>query len=57
VDRLGYEVHPTIQALFPNNDVVFQDDSAPIHTSGNVHGLKSMKVNFSNFPDQRNHRF
>jgi hypothetical protein len=25
-----------IQTLFPNNDAVFQDDSAPIHTAGTV---------------------
>jgi hypothetical protein len=37
VDRLGNQVHPTIQTLFPNNDAVFQDDSAPIHTAGTVH--------------------
>jgi hypothetical protein len=23
-----------IQTLFPNNDAVFQDDNAPIHTAG-----------------------
>jgi hypothetical protein len=27
VDRLGNQVHPMIQTLFPNNDAVFQDDS------------------------------
>jgi hypothetical protein len=36
VDRLGNPVHPTIQTLFPNNDAVFQDDSAPFHTTGTV---------------------
>jgi hypothetical protein len=25
-----------IQMLFPNNDAIFQDDNAPIHTAGNV---------------------
>jgi hypothetical protein len=25
-----------IQTLFPNNDAVFQDDSAPLHTAGTV---------------------
>jgi hypothetical protein len=25
-----------IQTLFPNNDAVFQDDNAPIHTAGTV---------------------
>jgi hypothetical protein len=28
VDRLGNQVHPMIQTLFPNNDAVFQDDNA-----------------------------
>jgi hypothetical protein len=36
MDRLGNQVHPVIQTLFPNNDVVFQDESAPIHTAGTV---------------------
>jgi hypothetical protein len=36
VDRLGNQLHPIIQTLFPNNDAVFQDDNAPIHTAGTV---------------------
>jgi hypothetical protein len=36
IDRLGNQVHPMIQMLFPNNDAVFQDDSASIHTAGTV---------------------
>jgi hypothetical protein len=36
VDRLGDQVHPMIQTLFQNNNAVFQDASAPIHTSGTV---------------------
>jgi hypothetical protein len=36
VDRLGNQVHPMIQTLFPNNDTVLQDDNAPIHTAGTV---------------------
>jgi hypothetical protein len=36
VDRLGNLVHPMIQAFFPNNVAVFQDDSAPIHIAGTV---------------------
>jgi hypothetical protein len=36
VDRLGNQVHPMMQTLFPNNDAVFKDDSAPIHTAGTV---------------------
>jgi hypothetical protein len=37
VDRLGSEVHPMIQMLFPNNDAAFQDDNALSHTTGTVH--------------------
>jgi hypothetical protein len=36
VDGLGNQAHPMIQTLFPNNDAVFQDDSAPINTAGTV---------------------
>jgi hypothetical protein len=36
VDRLGNQVCPMIQMLFPNNDPVFQDDTVPIHTAGTV---------------------
>jgi hypothetical protein len=37
LDRLGNLVHPMIQTLFPNNNVVFQDNNTPIHTAGTVH--------------------
>jgi hypothetical protein len=57
VDRLGNQVHAMIQTLFPNNDAVFQDDSASIHTAGTLlHGLKSMKANFSILPGRHNHQ-
>jgi hypothetical protein len=36
VDRLGNQVYPMIQTLFPNKDAVFQYDNAPIHTAGTV---------------------
>jgi hypothetical protein len=36
VDRLCNQVQPMIQILFLNNNVVFQDDSIPIHTAGTV---------------------
>jgi transposase len=36
VDRLGNQVHPMIQTLFPNNDAVFQEDNAPLPTVGTV---------------------
>jgi hypothetical protein len=35
VDRLGYQVHPMIQMLFPNN-AVLRDDSAVFQTAGSV---------------------
>jgi hypothetical protein len=52
VNRLGNQVHPMIQTLFPNNDAVFQDDTQLKLFS---HGLKGMKVNFDIFPGQHNH--
>jgi hypothetical protein len=39
VDRLGNQVHPMIQTLFPNSDTLFQDDTAPIHTTGTLPSL------------------
>jgi hypothetical protein len=36
VDRLGNQVHPMIQTLFPNSDAVFQDGSASLHTAETV---------------------
>jgi hypothetical protein len=36
VDGLGNQAHPMMQMLFTDNDAVFQDDSAPIHTAGTV---------------------
>jgi hypothetical protein len=36
VDRLGNQVHPMIQTLFPKNVTVFQGDNASIHTAGTV---------------------
>jgi hypothetical protein len=36
MDKLGNHVHSMIQTLFPNNDAVFPDDNAPIHTAGTV---------------------
>jgi hypothetical protein len=36
VDKLGKQVHPVIQMLLLNNNAVFQDDNAPIHTAGTV---------------------
>jgi hypothetical protein len=39
LNRLGNQVHPMIQTLFPSNKAVFQDDNAPIHTAGTVQSL------------------
>jgi hypothetical protein len=36
VDSLGNQVRLMIQTLFPNNDVVFQDDNTPTHRAGTV---------------------
>jgi hypothetical protein len=36
VDRLGNQVYPMIQTLFPNNDTVFRNDNALIHTASTV---------------------
>ena len=35
---LRSHIHPMVQALFPDGDGMFQDDSAPIHTA---HVVKS----------------
>jgi hypothetical protein len=34
--ELGNQVHSMTQTLFPNNDAVFQDDNASIHTAGTI---------------------
>jgi hypothetical protein len=49
-DRLGNQVHPMIQILFPKMTM-------PPFTQLELfkHGLKSMKVNFNIFPGQHNH--
>jgi hypothetical protein len=40
VNRLGNQLQPMIQTLFANNNAVFQDNNAPIHTAGTFnHGL------------------
>jgi hypothetical protein len=36
VDMLGNQVYPMIRTLYPSSDVVFQDDSTPIHTAETV---------------------
>jgi hypothetical protein len=55
VDRLGNQVHPMIQTLFPNNDGVFQDDKPPFtQLQLFSHGVRSTRVNFSIIPGQHN---
>jgi hypothetical protein len=39
VNKLGNQAHTTCQTLFPSNESVLQDDSAPVHTAGTVHSL------------------
>jgi hypothetical protein len=34
--QFGYQVHPMIQTLFPNNDAVYQDVSDHIDTANTV---------------------
>jgi hypothetical protein len=54
VDRLGNQMHPMIQTLFPNSNVAFQGDNAT-QLELFSHGLKSIKVNFSTFSGRHNH--
>jgi hypothetical protein len=45
--RLGYQVHPMIQAL-PNNDAVFQDNNDPFtQLELFSHGFKRLRVNLT----------
>jgi hypothetical protein len=36
VDRLGNQMHPMFQTLFPKDDAVFQDDNTTFHTAETV---------------------
>jgi hypothetical protein len=59
VGRLSKQMHPVIQTLFPNNDAVFHDDNAPIHTAGTVQsGFKEHegKLQHLPWPGQYNHQ-
>jgi hypothetical protein len=57
VVRFGIIVYPMIRTLFSNNDAVFQDDNARIHTAEQFsHGLRSTKMNFKLFPVLHNHQ-
>jgi hypothetical protein len=57
VDRLGNQVHPMIQTLFPNNDAVFQDDNSSIHTAGTVQSwFEEDKVELCNIPHQHSNQ-
>jgi hypothetical protein len=51
MDRLGNQVHPMMQMLLMNNDSVFQDDNALIHTAGTVQlWFEQHKGEFQHFP-------
>jgi hypothetical protein len=55
VVRLGTQIHPMIQTLFPNKDAVLRDN-APTHTDELFsYGLKSVNLNFNIFSGQYNH--
>jgi hypothetical protein len=48
---MGNQVHPMMQTLFPDNNAVFQDDNAPIHTSGTVQSwFQEHKGELQHFP-------
>jgi hypothetical protein len=49
MDRLGNQVHPMIQTLYPNNDAAMQDDNAAINTAGNFQSLFEENI----FPGQQ----
>jgi hypothetical protein len=53
MDRLGNQIHPMIQTLFPNNDA---DNVTNTRLELFSHALKSMQVNFSILPGQHNHQ-
>jgi hypothetical protein len=57
VGRLGNQVHPIIQMLFPENDPVFPEENTSIQTAATVrHDLNQLKVNFNIFPVKHNHQ-
>jgi hypothetical protein len=57
VNKLGNKVHHMIQALFSNNDAVFKNDNAPIHTAGTVQSWFEQHLPWSaQSPDLNNHR-
>jgi hypothetical protein len=57
MDRLGKYVCHMIQMLFPNNNAVFQDDSALSHTAGTVQSwFEEHEGELHIFPGQHNHQ-
>ena len=55
VDILGNQVHHKVQALFPNNYAIFQDDNSPIYTARIlILDLMSKKIHFNTFSGQHN---
>jgi hypothetical protein len=51
VDSLGNQVFPVVQILFPNNDVIFQDDDSPL-TQPELFSLalRRMEMHFKHLP-------
>jgi hypothetical protein len=57
VDKLGNQMDPMIQTLFPNNDTVSQDDDATIHTTGTVQSwFEEHEGELQHLPGQQNHQ-
>jgi hypothetical protein len=56
VERLGNQVHPIIQMVFPINDAVFQDGSTHIHKAGTVQSwFEEHEGKFNIFSEQQIH--
>jgi hypothetical protein len=54
---MGNEVYHIIQTLFPNNDAVFQEENAHIHTAGTVQSwFAEHEGEFNIFPGQHSHQ-
>jgi hypothetical protein len=57
MDRLGNQMHPMTQTLFPNNSAVSKMTVLPLtQLELFSRGLKSMKMNFNIFSGQHNHQ-
>jgi hypothetical protein len=49
VDSLGNQVHPLVQALCPNNEAAFPNDTSPLHTA------RSVQSRFEQYEDALQH--